>query len=276
MDAVSTPVRCARAGHRYPLFSLAYVVIDEANGGIIRNVNDQGAGIQAVGALRAHQIVRLRFDLQRPRVRVDAQARVVWSDPSGQCGVQFLDLPPRLVRQINEWIFGNLLESAGADSEKTHSMFANTYLRRELDGEGLIVSPGRQNVIQLEARDVQPRLLASLDTADELQEEQPENQAVAALDWLSEPLSSGTLVWMIDGLIMIAALLVFTLVFLSVAHEVPPWPLSLAAGLGAAIVVPGLYWTMFYVVGGPTVGHRLAELTETGELEQMEPGVRFR
>src|SRR5271156_1704515 len=111
MQAASTSTRRARAQHRQNLHALTYVTLDEANGGIVRNLNHEGLAIQAVGALRLQQHVRVRFELRHPRVKIDTLGEVVWADASGQCGIRFLDLSSETVRQINEWILGDLLDS---------------------------------------------------------------------------------------------------------------------------------------------------------------------
>jgi len=53
MHSLSMPTKQARAHHRHDLRTLTYVVLDDANGGIVRNLNHEGAAIQAVGALRS-------------------------------------------------------------------------------------------------------------------------------------------------------------------------------------------------------------------------------
>src|ERR1700720_845384 len=102
MQAAPLPERQARTHYRHEQRTLTYVTLDDANGGIIRNLNHEGVAVQAVAALRPQQRVRLRFELRFPRLRVETRGEVVWSTSTGQCGVRFLDLPPRMVRQINE------------------------------------------------------------------------------------------------------------------------------------------------------------------------------
>ena len=114
MEAGLSPARQARAKHRHELRTLTYVTLDQANGGIVRNLSHEGIGVQAVAALRPQQQLRVRFELRTPRVRVEARGEVTWATFSGQCGIRFLDLSPRMTRQINEWIFGNLLEGSFA------------------------------------------------------------------------------------------------------------------------------------------------------------------
>ena len=62
-----------RRGHyRHQIQSLAYVNLDQTNGGVIRNLGDTGLAIQAVAPLYVNQQVFLRFDLANPRARIEA------------------------------------------------------------------------------------------------------------------------------------------------------------------------------------------------------------
>src|ERR1019366_7165832 len=111
MQSVSFPAREARTHYRHELRTLTYVTLDEANGGIIRNMNHEGVAVQAVAALHQQQRVRRRFELRFPRLHVETYGQVSWASPSGQCGIRFVDLPARATHQINEWIFSNLLDA---------------------------------------------------------------------------------------------------------------------------------------------------------------------
>jgi hypothetical protein len=274
MEVVTSLARRARAHHRQDLRTLTYVVLDEANGGIIRNLNHQGVAIQAVAAPRPHQVVRLRFELRSPRLRVDVRGEVLWSSPSGQCGVRFLDLPPRMIRQINEWIFGNLLESIPQHSSRAGSILWNvtSISASTEESDGLIVSPAPHKVIQLESQALHIESSPAEDEASS-----PTADTSLDLDWLSQPLSGRSLAWTVDSLVVVASLLLFGLVFLSVTHELPRWPLSLDAGCGAAILVVALYWGFSIAFGGASVGARLARLSATAqEDDDSEDGDRFR
>ncbi len=123
MQAVTFPARQTRARYRHELGTLTYVTLDQANGGIIRNLNEAGVAVQAVAAPRPQQRVRLRFELRSPRVRVETLGQVSWATPSGQCGIRFVDLPARTRHQINQWIFSNLLQNAAREDVHPRSMF---------------------------------------------------------------------------------------------------------------------------------------------------------
>lgn len=264
MQAVSA--RQSRAAYRHELRTLAYVTLDQANGGIVRNLNPRGLSIQAVAALQDHQRVRVRFELKSPRVRVDSQGVVAWTKPSGQCGIHLVDLPERTARQINEWIFGDLLESIARNSAHDRPIFHAVAVTTLPEQDGLILSAAPRPTIQLETApawsDAQPWLHL------QRQKTYAESLAPAApLDWLSRPVSGKTLAWTVDSLIMVAAYLLFSFVFLSITHELPSGALGLATALGAAIFVPAFYGGFTYFFGGATLGTRLSQIAGSGAEE---------
>jgi hypothetical protein len=275
-----SPTRYARAHHRHDLHTLTYVTLDEANGGIVRNVNHQGMAVQAVGALRPKQNVRVSFELRHPRLQVEANGEVVWATPSGQCGIRFLDLPPRLTHQINEWIFGNLLETAPQHSMPPGSMFATSWFtpaspeqETACESDGLIVSHASRKVIQLQPADealLQPAPLCP--APHHPTDDTGSAAAPLELDWLSQPLSGRTLALTVDVLMVIASLLLFSLVFLSIAHELPQWPLNLETAFGAALFVVAFYWGFFHAFGGASLGARLARMAESNLKGENESG----
>ena len=256
MDAEVSSARQARSQHRHDLRTLTYVTIDQANGGVVRNLNHDGIGAQVVGAVRPKQQLRLRFELGHPRVRIEVLGEVVWATYSGQCGIKFLDLPGRTRNQIQQWIFGDLLENASLHSRSSEWMFGGP----AADGgdDGLLVSRTPLKVIELPV----PERGGDTIPDDSLQ-----------LDWLSQPLSGRGLAWTINTLVVFAALLLFVLVFLSVNREAPPWPL--ATTTAAAVLMGMLYWGFFRIVGGGNLGQRLARLAGEGN-EDPNDDARFR
>ncbi len=381
MNAGIAPARQTRSQHRHQLRSLTYACLEQANGGIVRDINHFGVGLQVVAAVRAQQQVRVRFELSRPRLRVETRGEVTWATRSGQCGIRFLDLPPKMVRQIDEWILGNLLEGAALHGEG--SMFApaslvgpatvssdgsgcsgSTFARSGFgrpssappssarpsfarssfspstsalssfalsspvvhdakqadDHDGLMVSSAPIPVIELPTRpdplESPPRRKAAASrewlalTGEALSEEVLSEQtfsetvlpkpglsnaglsgaglsepglpafasferAASKLDWLSQPLTGRSLIWTINTLVVVAAVLLFMVVFLSITGEPPQWPLAMAGG--GAIFVAGLYWGFFRIFGGSSPGARLARMAgwEPEEKEDIE-NTRFR
>lgn len=263
MQSASSPPRQARSHYRHELRTLTYVTLDEANGGVIRNLNHEGMSIQAVAALRHEQRVRLRFELRFPRLRVDAYGQVSWSKSSGQCGIRFMDLSPRLSSQIDQWIFSNLLDSVARETTHSRSIFEDSVIsiagqRRETEQiDGLTLSAPPHPVIQLEPR------VSSIEARVPLMEMEEESfaETYAGLNWLSRPISAKSLAWLVDSLVVIAGLLLFALTFLSIARELPEWPVTLGAVVFAAAFVVVAYWSLFAVFGGPSLGVRLAQAT---------------
>ena len=301
MDAGTSPARQPRIAHRHELRTLTYVTLDQANGGIVRNLSHDGVGVQVVAAVRARQQLRVHFELRGPRLRVESRGEVMWATSSGQCGIRFLDLSPQMTVQINEWIFGSLLEAGAGHAERTEPMFAGTPFGEALlaeslalpaldedeehEDDGLMISATPLRVIELPARpQLQPpvsRHEEGVETSSDglleerLLQEQPVLPGRAReLDWLSRPLSGRSLVWTINILVALAALLLVVLVFLSVTGEPPRWPLAMIGG--AAVCVALSYWGFFHVFAGASPGARLARMVGTDSEEEEIGGARFR
>jgi hypothetical protein len=285
MQVVSFPPRQARTHCRHELRAITYVNIDDDNGGIIRNLNHEGVAVQAVAPLSAHQRVCLSFELRFPRLRVETGGQVSWASSSGQCGIRFVDLPVRTRHQINQWIFSNLLDATARDVAHPRSIFEASVVsitRQEdaRDGnvleenDGLTVSTTPRPPIRLEP-DFARR--GDVSAPPQHRETDPADDPHAHLSCLSRPLSGRTLAWLVDSLVVIAALLLFALIFLSITHELPPWPLTLGTASAAAVFVAAAYWAVFAVCGGASLGARLTQSAARLEEEEKSEGAgRFR
>src|SRR5216683_2429639 len=142
--AAATGLACRRQrrNYRHQIQSLAYLNLDQSNGGIIRNLGDSGIAVQAVAPVRADQQVFLRFDLANPRVRVEGTGRVAWADSMGQAGIEFLSLSQRSRRGLKEWVFIQLLSSAQAAADM-HFLCSG-------DTDGLLFSTAPRPAIRVE------------------------------------------------------------------------------------------------------------------------------
>src|SRR5262245_30257347 len=101
-----------RRHYRQRIYNLAYVNVNQGNGGIVRDLSESGLAVQTVAALRKGEEVSLQFELFAPRVKMEATGRVAWSTPAGQAGIEFTSIPSRLKRSLKEWIFIQILTSA--------------------------------------------------------------------------------------------------------------------------------------------------------------------
>jgi hypothetical protein len=228
-----------RRHFRQRIHNLAYINLDYSNGGIIRNVSESGIAIQVVTPIEENQEVQLRFDLLNPRTRVEARARVAWTDNSGQAGLEFLTIAPRSRRQLKEWLFTQVL---GAASQTAAS--ATIFLpaqSSELPGE-LTLSATTIPVIRIAEKT--PIL--------------KEPAATQEASWYPIPESPRTLAGMIDVLIVAAAVLLFSVIALAMTHVFPTWPVGLALVSAIAAVFAAIYWLSFVTWIGQTPGNVLA------------------
>jgi PilZ domain len=252
--ALAAPAANQRLHYRHPIHSLVYVTLEEGNGGIIRNLSQSGAAVQAVGALHAGQALRMRFDLLNPRTRFDVHAVVSWASPSGQAGVRFLEMPRPARRQLNDWIFANLLRGL----EQASPVFPLPG-----DADDLILSAAPRPAIRVGL--AVPRPIAT-----------SANPAIS-LPWWPLPMTSSTLAKLMDTLILLSASLMFFCAFMTVARELPAWPLTVMVGLGVCGFFTALYLCLGTWLGCGTPGVQLARRAmHKSERQPRERRSRFR
>ena len=139
---------------------------------------------------------------------------------------------------------------------------------QEEDG-GLMVSTATVNVIKLPGS---PDRMEHAHLRDD--GIKTATQAMLGLDWLWQPLSGRSLIWTINTLVIVAALLLFALVFLSITGEPPRWPLATAGA--AAIFIAALYCGFFRLLGGTSPGVRLARMAGCDLEDDEAKDARFR
>src|SRR5881227_1962761 len=230
---------------RQTLRSLAYVNLDQGNGGIIRDLTESGIAVQAVGALRAQQEVSLRFDLLSPRVRVETRGRVAWAEPSGQAGIEFMGTTPRVRRALRDWLLTQMLASAAISGRD--SIFAAV---RENE---LTFSPVFQTPIVVAPESI---ALGEAGTAPSV-----------AWSWFR--FSGRSFSVLVDGLVLLCAVLLFSISSIVVMGGVPAWPIAAALLLTTATIFVAIYQILFSeFLFGATPGSRLARLAMTGGVEE--------
>lgn len=102
-----------RQHSRQQVRSIAYVELDEGNGGIVLNVSEGGLSVQAVVSLMDDQLPRMRIQLPQPQDWVETGARIAWTGKSRKVvGLEFVDLPEQARTQIREWVSRETLPAA--------------------------------------------------------------------------------------------------------------------------------------------------------------------
>jgi len=240
------PAPDRRVHYRLPIHSLVYVNLDAGNGGIIRNLSEDGAAIQAVAALQPNQFHHMRFDLLSPRTRIEVLGQVTWANPSGQAGLRFTDLSPTRRRLLNDWVLVNLLRRIEQ---------ACPEIVGPIDGRDLVLSASARPAIHLPLASP-GNLAAEASTAGAL-----------TLTWWPRPMSARTLARLTDGLVLFSAVLMFLFVFLTITETLPAWPVTLGLAVGVFGVFTALYRYLFTVIGCGTAGVQLARMA-IGEQEQ--------
>ena len=213
-DLVEPPeIACAdivprkRRPYRQKIRTLSHVDLDAAHGAILRDLNEFGIALQTVVPLTANQQVRLRFELPGfeplgfelapPRVRIEVAGRIAWTDSWGQAGVQFLNLPPRSRRLLKEWVFVQILSAAYLFSPCESAAVEGN---RVEGASELLFSASPRPAIPLA-----PSPLSSV--------VRPHPQPVR-LQWCPVPVSLRALSKMLDGLILLCAVLLFAVMAL--------------------------------------------------------------
>jgi PilZ domain len=251
-----------RFQHRQRISSLVYVTLDHGNGGVVRDLGCRGVGIQAVAPLHADQLVHLRLDLARPKMRVEADGRVAWADTRGQAGITFLNLEERSVGSIKQWIFTQLLNRAQQISETGTEFTLSAQQERAL---GLLFSERPRPAIRL----------TNPPDSFALAEYSEPAPVTLVLPWLPFRVSPGALSKFVNGTILLAAVMLFSVVAVFMTETVPAWPVSAAVLLLAASLFGVAYWGLFTLWIGETLGTRLARMARKSADEE-EDVPRFR
>ncbi|HTZ72343.1 MAG TPA: TonB family protein [Candidatus Aquilonibacter sp.] len=101
-----SPDASERRGYaRHAPNSLAYVHLDETNGGILINLSEGGLSVQAAMSVMEDDLPRVRLQMPLSTTWLEASARVVWtSDSRRTLGIQFVSLVESDREQLREWL----------------------------------------------------------------------------------------------------------------------------------------------------------------------------
>ena len=247
-DAGRTP----RQHFRHSLACLAYVRLDHANGGIIRNISLSGVGIQAVGRLHAGQVMHLRFDLLRPKVRIEATGQVAWANEFGQAGIAFLNLPPRPQRVLKEWLMTDLLAAASELAPGKAPILHP--IDHSIPADGLMVSAAPVPSITVGGS------VGSDEESDATSDAGSQAEMPLRFSWWPADISPGTFARFVDFLVVASAVLLFSIIAIESTGIIPsPWiGTAFAAFLAGAFGM--VYYFLFTGLSGHTLGRKLARM----------------
>jgi TonB family protein len=106
------PVSDRRAHARQAIPSLAYVELDEGNGGIILNISEGGLSVQAVTSLMDDFLPGVRFQLAETESWIETNARITWTNDTRKlAGLEFLNLTEDSRDRIRDWLARDSVES---------------------------------------------------------------------------------------------------------------------------------------------------------------------
>ena len=233
-----------RRSPRHAIRHLAYLQVDGTSVGVVRDISEFGIATQAVASIQENQPVRLRLDLPSPRLRVEAEGRVAWTSASGEAGIEFTNLTSRMRAALKDWIFTQLL----TDAYRTAGNVA----------EELLFSDAARPAIRLNGVAAPQRSLLSR---------------------LRLPAVSFNFARLVDSLVILCAVLLFSIIALFMTDTLPAWYLAIPLLAGVGVIFWGLYWFMFSFWFGTTAGRQLAAMAgvETPRpVKVKEEEMRFR
>lgn len=87
---------------------LIYVELGSGNGGMMRDLSEEGFALRAMMPLAAGEKTSFSFSLN-DAVRVDGDGEILWAEESGRvAGVRFIAIPSVALGQIRDWLDGRL------------------------------------------------------------------------------------------------------------------------------------------------------------------------
>ncbi|HUK25532.1 MAG TPA: PilZ domain-containing protein [Terriglobales bacterium] len=238
-----------RRYYRHKLGSLAYVNLNQANGGIVRDLSEAGLALQAVAPVRMGEQVHLRVDLS-PRLHIETAGRVAWTGSRGAAGIEFLAPGQRPRRLLQQWMFTQLLLRAN-QTFSPDSIFACD--RQAEDAPELHFSANSRPSIRLDsmARAAPSRRFAFLRS--------PRGLAL-----------------LLDGLALALGVLLCFAVLLAMLPVAPAGPVEAEILAASALLLGGLYFGLFSLSKQGTPGARVAGLRPMNSQPSEDDRPRFR
>jgi len=84
--------------------TLVYVELASANGGMMRDLSEEGFAMRAMMPLRTGEITRFTFSLSQ-NVRIEGEGKILWVEEEGRvAGIEFTQVSGAAREQIREWL----------------------------------------------------------------------------------------------------------------------------------------------------------------------------
>lgn len=216
--------------------------------------------IHAVAPLRPEEAVNVVFELLSPRVRVNVKGRVAWSDSSGQAGIQFYDFIPNSRRALRDWLFFQIFATAAASGQSP--IFAPASPNREGEGNQTRTPTFSAASPATIAFGVDAQAAHDLD--------------LPRVRWGLFSVPANRFSLYVDTLIVLCAILLFSITSIAIMGGLPAWPLATALFVTASTIFAAVYQLLFSdLVCGATPGKRLAGLAVPASIQEDQTH-RFR
>lgn len=84
--------------------SLVYVELPAANGGMMRDLSEEGFALRAMMPLRAGEKTHFSFSLNES-TNIEGEGEILWVEEQGRvAGIRFIEVSPSVPGQIREWL----------------------------------------------------------------------------------------------------------------------------------------------------------------------------
>lgn len=114
---------------------LVYVELSSINGGMLRDLSEQGFAMRAMMPLRPGDSTPFGFSLD-PETRLEGQCKVLWVEEDGRvAGMEFTEVSQELRKTVREWLVENSYPAPSASSPEkpaVHETSTLQELREEL------------------------------------------------------------------------------------------------------------------------------------------------
>ncbi|MGP8155440.1 MAG: TonB family protein [Candidatus Acidiferrales bacterium] len=165
-----------RAHARQPVRAIAYVQLDESNGGIILNISEDGFAVYAIASLMDDHLPHIRFQLPQSNAWIEAGGNILWRSESNRlAGIRFSGIADQARAQIREWCNSQAaLPISPEVPDAPEEAIAHPEVRREARHEE--ASPATDSVAVLDTAALVLELEASLSASLSAMAGLPESQ----------------------------------------------------------------------------------------------------